>query len=247
MAPARATVAMRPERFMGWIYLRSSTLHVSNVTELSPVSAEWPKKSALRCFGGARRGSFRVVQRTGRGRLSRALLQRTTTVLVTTAGLGIALALSQHTREPVSTRLPSPAVERRAAPFEEAMSRSTDVDAMLGALNTLRTAKGLRPLILDPQLCAIARTHGTDMATRGYFDHTSPEGISPFGRLDRAHYRYGYAAENLALDRDVASAQRAFVASPAHRTNMLETHFIHVGIAAVASSSGQIYVVDFSD
>lgn len=124
---------------------------------------------------------------------------------------------------------------------------TTDVEAMLLALNAVRAEKGLRPLALDPRLCAIARSHGFDMATRGYFDHTSPEGVSPFGRLDRAHYAYGYAGENLALDRDVASAHRALLGSTEHRDNMLESHYLRVGIAAVASPSGEIFVEEFSD
>lgn len=127
--------------------------------------------------------------------------------------------------------------------------RGTDrnVSKLLSALNAARVATGLRPLVLDSRLCAIARAHGLDMSHRGYFDHVSPEGATPFDRLDRAHFRYGYAGENLALDRDAEAAHRAFTASLPHRRNMLGEHYARVGIAAVESPSGTLFVEDFSD
>jgi uncharacterized protein YkwD len=66
-------------------------------------------------------------------------------------------------------------------------------------------------------------------------------------RPDGAHIPYGYAGENLALDRDVASAHRALLGSHEHRGNMLEAHYARVGIAAVGSADGEIFVEDFSD
>jgi len=124
---------------------------------------------------------------------------------------------------------------------------SRDVATLLTGLNAVRRAQGLLPLVLDARLCAIAEHHGVDMATRRYFAHDSPEGVSPFGRMSGAHYRFGYAGENLALERDAAAAHRALAASPGHRENMLEPHFVHVGIAAVAARDGKIVVEDFSD
>lgn len=170
---------------------------------------------------------------------------------VVTVGLSVALALAQKKNESPSLSHGSAAIsERRATLPSEALSgvaSATDVATLLAALNLLRSSKGLRVLVLDPRLCAIAQSHGLDMATRRYFDHTSPEGITPFGRLDGAHIPYGYAGENLALDRDVASAHRALLGSYEHRGNMLEAHYARVGIAAVGSADGEIFVEDFSD
>lgn len=165
-----------------------------------------------------------------------------------TVGLGIALTLSHHRREPISTRERAAGIVNRTLALRTLGIRiTTDIETMLVALNEVRAEKGLRPLALDPQLCAIAQSHGSDMALRGYFDHTSPEGVSPFGRLDRAHYTYGYAGENLALDRDATSAHRALLGSTEHRENMLESHYVRVGIAAIHSPAGEIFVEDFSD
>lgn len=163
-------------------------------------------------------------------------------------GLGLGLALSHHKREPISARLINPTFTHRTSMLARLGTRiATDVEKMLEALNGVRAAKGLRPLALDPQLSAIANSHGVDMATRDYFDHDSPEGVSPFDRMKRANYRYGYAGENIALDSDPTSAHRAFLGSPEHRENMLESHYARVGIAAVPTDKGEYFVVDFSD
>jgi len=125
--------------------------------------------------------------------------------------------------------------------------RAQDVATMLTALNARRTAKGLAPLQLDPALSDIAFEHAADMVTRSYFDHNTPEGLSPFARMDKANYRYGYAGENLALDTDSRSAELALWQSSEHRENILGSHYVKVGIAAVAGSDGEIFVEDFSD
>jgi uncharacterized protein YkwD len=125
--------------------------------------------------------------------------------------------------------------------------RRSDAQAMLDDVNARRASRGLPPLRLDPELCAIARAHAVDMAARAYFGHDTPEGESPFDRMDRAHYQYGYAGENLALDRSVDAAANALWHSAEHRENILEPHYQKVGIAAVLAPAGEIFVEDFSD
>lgn len=151
---------------------------------------------------------------------------------------GVALAFTPQAPPPEQSFASQPTAERGAR---------ADVSALLLDLNALRAARGLRPLLLDRTLCSVAREHGLDMARRGYFDHTSPEGETPFDRLDHAHLHYGYAGENLALDVSAEAANRALLASIPHRRNMLEPHYARVGIAAVASQTGTLYVEDFSD
>jgi uncharacterized protein YkwD len=126
-------------------------------------------------------------------------------------------------------------------------NRAADVRTMLAALNARRAASGLAPLQLEPRLCDIAYEHAADMVVRSYFDHYTPEGVSPFGRMDEAHYPYGYAGENLALDESAPAAELALWHSPEHRKNILESHYVKVGIAAVSTHDGEIIVEDFSD
>jgi uncharacterized protein YkwD len=114
-------------------------------------------------------------------------------------------------------------------------------------VNAERRSRGLGSLTFDDDLGAIAREHAEDMVTRDYFGHSTPEGLSPFARMDRAHYRYSYAGENLALDQSVTAASSALWQSPEHRSNILQPHFGRVGIAAVSAEDGEIFVEDFSD
>jgi uncharacterized protein YkwD len=125
--------------------------------------------------------------------------------------------------------------------------RTSDAEALLQDINAHRIGQGLAPLTLDQRLCAIAREHALDMASRSYFGHNSPEGESPFERMDRAHYGYGYAGENLALDQSVDEAAAALWHSPEHRENILEPHYARLGVAAVVAPEGEIFVEDFSD
>ncbi len=177
---------------------------------------------------------------------------------MTTAALGIALALTSlgHSASlPVlSTDDSSTAKTVAFAPVASSASseanplpREHDVRVMLAALNAERASRGLSPLGLDPDLCKIARSYASEMATRNFFSHTSPEGDDPFKRMDRAHYRYGYAGENIALDQSPTSAADALWHSEGHRENILEPHYQKVGIGAIQSPSGEIFVEDFSD
>jgi len=124
---------------------------------------------------------------------------------------------------------------------------SGGVEAMVRQINAVRRKEHLRLLQLDARLCAIARSHALDMLARNFIGHTNPDGLDPFARMARAHYRFGYAGENLAVDDTLDEVARDFFASPEHRENLLEPHFSRVGIGTVPSSNGEIVVEDFSD
>ncbi|MBD5633439.1 MAG: hypothetical protein IAI49_03070 [Candidatus Eremiobacteraeota bacterium] len=119
--------------------------------------------------------------------------------------------------------------------------------AVLRTLNGERTAHRCRRLALDRRLGAIAQAFANDMARRGYFGHTTPEGIDPFERLRRARYAYVDAGENIALDTDAARAHLAIWNEPRHRKIVLQSDFRRVGIG-VANSRGELILVeDYSD
>jgi uncharacterized protein YkwD len=122
---------------------------------------------------------------------------------------------------------------------------SLEVD-FIGRLNAERAAAGLPALATDTNLVAIARIRSSDMATRGYFSHTSPEGQSAFTLLDEWGIPYSWAGENLArnnypLDETVAVAIRDLMASPPHRANMLSPNYTRVGVGIAEDGSGMRY------
>ena len=134
-----------------------------------------------------------------------------------------------------------------AEPGGSTLERATEAARLAAGANAERAARGLSPLLVDDRLCAIARAHAFDMATRRYFNHVNPEGESPFDRMARAHYGFGFAGENIALDDDAAKADRELWRSIEHRKNTLETHYVRIGVAAVQTPDGEVFVEEFSD
>jgi uncharacterized protein YkwD len=98
-------------------------------------------------------------------------------------------------------------------------------------VNQRRVAKGCPPLIWSQRLAAVAEAHSRDMATRGFFSHTNPDGASPFDRLEDAWVRYYQAAENIAAGhRTAESVFQGWLASPKHRANLEDCNLTHHGV-----------------
>jgi uncharacterized protein YkwD len=111
---------------------------------------------------------------------------------------------------------------------------------VLYSMNALRREHGLAPLRVSTGLVSAARKHSSDMATRGYFSHTSANGSSFDRRIARfypmGHKRYWSVGENLlwsSPDVDAARALDMWLNSPEHRKNMLTARWREVGLSAV--------------
>jgi uncharacterized protein YkwD len=144
---------------------------------------------------------------------------------------------------------PAPAKEPlvRISPTVTVVTRVADATTMLATINAERASRGVAALAIDARLSALALAHADDMGRRSYFGHETPEGLTPFQRMDVAHYPYSYAGENVALDQSVGAADNAFWNSTDHRANILQTHFGRIGLAAVAVADGELFVEEFSD
>ena len=76
-----------------------------------------------------------------------------------------------------------------------------------------------------------ARQKSTDMASKGYFSHTSPTYGSPFDQMKANGVTYKSAAENIAMgQRTAEEVVRGWMESPGHRQNILTLDFTHIGI-----------------
>lgn len=122
--------------------------------------------------------------------------------------------------------------ERVTLPYTVTNARPRpDLEAqMLELVNRERLANGLRPLAADPESTVVARKHSGDMFARGYFAHETPEGRSPFDRMNDGGVRYQAAGENLALAPTLRVAHNGLMNSPGHRANILGKDFGRVGI-----------------
>lgn len=100
--------------------------------------------------------------------------------------------------------------------------------------NEKRAQNGLHALVLDSTLSAAAIAKGNDMLAKGYWAHFAPDGTSPWSFFLSFGYKYKYAGENLA--RDFASSEAAVSAwmnSPSHKDNILNSNYRDVGIGVV--------------
>lgn len=111
--------------------------------------------------------------------------------------------------------------------------------------NVFRLKNGLSVLEWHDTVADAARKHSEDMASRGYFDHESPEGHSPGDRLRAVGLaKYAAYAENIAAGyRDAFEAHNGWINSSGHRENLLmkELETLGVGAAYDADSKYRWY------
>ena len=107
-------------------------------------------------------------------------------------------------------------------------------DSVLSVLNQDRLKYGLPMLRGNAQLETAALAKARDMLEQGYFAHTSPSGTKPWEFIAAADFEYAFAGENLAINYTSAyDLQNDFMASPAHRENLLSPLFSEIGIAVL--------------
>ncbi len=94
-------------------------------------------------------------------------------------------------------------------------------------------AGNLLPLAESATLDDIATLRIDDLFSRQYFAHVGPEGESALTVASSVHYTYIALGENLALVSCAGDAGvvNAWMNSPGHRANILNTHYTQIGVA----------------
>lgn len=96
--------------------------------------------------------------------------------------------------------------------------------------NVERQSQKLNILTVSPILNKAAEMKASDMATKGYFAHTSPEGKTPWDWLEQVGYKYQYAGENLAINfSDSKDVTDAWMKSPTHKANIVKGNYTEIG------------------
>lgn len=153
----------------------------------------------------------------------------------TTVGSAQAVALEQLALELIN--------RARLRPTDEANRYGIDLNEGV-PLDEQISGSPKQPLALNASLTQAARSHSQDMLTRNYFDHDSPEGVSPFDRMTNAGYLYAAAGENLAMRGTPGSLDEAQtvleeqgdlfvdvgIEHRGHRTTMLNGVYREVGV-----------------
>ncbi|MFF2521306.1 CAP domain-containing protein [Streptomyces liangshanensis] len=116
------------------------------------------------------------------------------------------------------------------------------VAEMLDLTNAERGAAGLRPLAHDRRLADAAQAYSTDMATRAFYSHTSPEGLAPWDRAAAAGAPHRGIGENIACgQRTAAEVVEGWMNSPGHRANILKPDFTHLGVGYAGGGPAGTY------
>lgn len=104
-----------------------------------------------------------------------------------------------------------------------------------------------QPLAMNAALVQTGRSHSQDMIGRDYFAHNTPEGVTPFTRMNDAGYLFVNASENLAWRGSTGSIDDVQIVEQehtdlfvdtgidgrGHRVTMLNGAFREVGVGVV--------------
>jgi len=105
---------------------------------------------------------------------------------------------------------------------------------VLSQTNSERQKLGLPILQYNDTLSQSATAKAQDMFANNYWAHNSPQGKAPWDFFKSAGYKYSIAGENLAKDfYDTDGLIKAWMNSPTHRENIVNTKYQEIGIGVV--------------
>lgn len=131
------------------------------------------------------------------------------------------------------------------------MAEVQEEQRFVDLVNSERTAKGLKPLQVDPLLIEIARGHSKEMCDKNYFDHISPTpGLrTPLDRFlaeVRHRPRWALVGENLFYCSivDVNRGHTCFMDSNTHRANIMNPRYDRIGVGIYKNAKGEFWVTE---
>ncbi|MEV4338008.1 CAP domain-containing protein [Streptomyces sp. NPDC049590] len=132
---------------------------------------------------------------------------------------------------------PTDTVEREAAVEAE----------VLKLVNDERAKAGLGALAANSALTGLAEAFSDDMAARGFFAHTDPDGRTPWDRAARAGVT-GLGGENIGRGQaDAAAVLAAWMDSPENRANILNPGFTAFGAGVRLGTGGPWWTLEFGN
>ncbi|MFI7294216.1 CAP domain-containing protein [Streptomyces sp. NPDC050121] len=152
-------------------------------------------------------------------------------------------------KEPRSTASKSKKTVTKAPQRAESpvtVSAETQAAAeVLKLVNEERSKVGCSALSANSALSNLAKKFSDDMAARGFFDHTDPDGATPWDRAAKAGIS-DVGGENIARGQaDAAAVMEAWMNSPGHRANILNCDFKTLGVGVHFGSGGPWWTQDF--
>jgi uncharacterized protein YkwD len=151
----------------------------------------------------------------------------------------------------VASDVPSPTKAEANVPIAavvpSALTAVSIEEQVFAAINRFREENHLVPLSIAKDLAGVARLHSQDMATREYFNHVSPDGITMRKRvLGFGITNWNRLAENIAMNyghpNPADVAVNGWLNSQGHRHNILDQDLTETGIGVAMDTKGRIYL-----
>ncbi|MYW65309.1 CAP domain-containing protein [Streptomyces sp. SID8379] len=116
---------------------------------------------------------------------------------------------------------------------------------VLTLVNQERAKVGCSPVTADSGLASLASDFSEDMAARNFFDHTDPDGATPWDRAKKAGIT-NLGGENIARGQaNAQSVMDAWMNSEGHKANILNCDFKTLGVGVHFGSGGPWWTQDF--
>lgn len=102
-----------------------------------------------------------------------------------------------------------------------------------------------RPLRWNQKLYQTGTAHAFDMAQRGYFAHSTPEGRTPSQRSEAFGYDWALYGENIAAGQtSIAAALNSWLASPPHCRAIMTPDFRDAALSCVPGPDGLLWALE---
>jgi uncharacterized protein YkwD len=149
------------------------------------------------------------------------------------------------TSSPSRTATKAPKAPTASSAPVTVSARAAAEAEVLKLVNQERAKVGCSPLAANSALTKLAETFSDDMAARDFFDHTDPNGKSPWDRAAAAGVT-DLGGENIARGQaDAAAVMEAWMNSPGHRANILNCDFKTLGVGVHLGPGGPWWTQDF--
>jgi uncharacterized protein YkwD len=124
--------------------------------------------------------------------------------------------------------------QRNALAARDYSDTMLDAEKAREAINAYRRKNGLKPLSLNAELTAAAKSHSRDLAKWDRISHYGSDGSNPWDRVKRAGYNARVAAENVGTGQNTFDeVMKGWQQSPGHNKNLLLADADNMGIALV--------------
>ena len=151
-----------------------------------------------------------------------------------------------------SPAAPSPAPSPTPAPSRATCSLNnfeTDAITRINAHRAAGASCGAQgsfaaapPLAWNAQLTQASLVHSDDMVALNFFSHTGSSGSNTGQRATASGYSWMTVGENIAAGQpDMASVVAAWMASPGHCANIMNSRFRDIGLVCVSGSANNTY------